>query len=478
MRTTSPWLAIAFPLLLAGRVAAGAGPAPGEGAVPQPSGRDKDRAVQRAQAAPARPSAPSAAAPSPPANSAAPAPPLPMSAIPGASPPAAGLGSGTAPANPYAAPTPGNAYAAATGAGSGSAPGGMGMPGGGFGTLAGTSVGATPQMLGDQGANVTIRQTTGTPAAPGLPQPFPPAKFPKPPNPSLASSLVPSVRGFKIAENQSPLPQDRFFFSYNYFSNLNAALNRRFDAPVDHLRVYREIFGVEKTFDQGRGSVGMILPIQTLSANSTVRGSFAKPGGTSTALGDLSLFTKYVLKYDPATGSLISAGLVVTPPTGPNHFAGATYLQTVHATSVQPFLGYILRRERFYLHGFAAMDTPSSVRDVTMVYNDLGIGYFVYRNADPTRFLTAIAPTFEVHVNTPLTHRDPFNSKDPTGTPDVVNLTYGLNLEFHKRSVLTVGFVTPVTGPLPFDYEFLLLFNVFFGGSRNAPRSTLPILGG
>jgi hypothetical protein len=28
-----------------------------------------------------------------------------------------------------------------------------------------------------------------------------------------------------------------------------------------------------------------------------------------------------------------------------------------------------------------------------------------------------VAPTFETHINTPLTHRDPFNSKDPGGVP-------------------------------------------------------------
>ena len=78
-------------------------------------------------------------------------------------------------------------------------------------------------------------------------------------------------------------------------------------------------------------------------------------------------------------------------------------------------------------------------------------------------------------MNTPLTHRDPFNPKDPTGTPDVVNLTYGLNVEVYRRSVLTFGFVTPVTGPRPFDFEFLLLFNRRFGGSRSpAPDPSNP----
>ena len=116
------------------------------------------------------------------------------------------------------------------------------------------------------------------------------------------------------------------------------------------------------------------------AANSTISGNFAKPGGTSTSLNDLSLFTKYVLKADPATGSLLSVGLEVTLPTGPSQFAGAKYIQGIHSTEIQPFLGYLLIRDRFYLHGFLSLSAPSSVRDVTMVYNDSGIGYFVYRS--------------------------------------------------------------------------------------------------
>ena len=333
-------------------------------------------------------------------------------------------------------------------------------------------------MIGDLGPLLTARQASAFPAPPALPQPFPPRPFPRVPNPRLASALAPSVRGLKIAENQSPLPQDRIFFSFNFYYNLNARINRLFDSPVNHLKVYREIWGVEKTFDSGRGSVGLVLPLNTISADSTIQGNFNKPGGTSTSLGDLSIFTKYILKIDPATGSLISAGLLINTPTGPRQFAGARYIESLHDTTLQPFLGYILRNERFYLHGFSALDTPTTIRDVTLIYNDIGIGYFLFRRADPERFLTAIAPTFETHVNTPLTHRDPFNSRDPAGTADIVNLTYGVNFEYYNRAVLTFGLVTPVTGPRPFDLEALILFNVWFGGSRGTRRSTLPILGG
>ncbi len=329
------------------------------------------------------------------------------------------------------------------------------------------------QMIGDQ-APLTVRQSLSP--APGLPPPFPPGTPPSPPGPRLASAVVPSVRGFKIGENQSPQPQDRVFFTFDYFSDLNGALNRRFESPVNNLTAYRYIFGFEKTFDQGFGSFGFRLPLDQLSANSTISGNFPKPGGTSTSLNDLSLFTKYVLKVDPATGSLLSVGLEATLPTGPSQFAGAKYIQGIQSTEIQPFLGYLLIRNRYYLHGFLSLSVPSTVRDVTMVYNDLGIGYFVYRSTDPDSALTSIAPTFEVHVNSPLTHRDWFNANDVSGTADVVDLTYGVNATFFKQSVITLGMVTPVTGPRPFNYEAILLFNWRFGRSRAV--AALPIVGG
>src|SRR5262249_33256491 len=161
--------------------------------------------------------------------------------------------------------------------------------------------------------------------------------------------------------------------------NINGALNRHFDAPVKELRAYRYIFGLEKTFNEGKGSLGIQLPLDSLTAESTIQGSFAKVGGTHNALDNLTVFGKYILERNPITGSLISVGLAVTPRTGPPSFAGASYLVAVNDTTIQPFIGYLWRRDRFYLHGFVAVDMPTSIRDVTMVFNDIGIGYYAYR---------------------------------------------------------------------------------------------------
>ena len=62
--------------------------------------------------------------------------------------------------------------------------------------------------------------------------------------------------------------------------------------------------------------------------------------------------------------------------------------------------------------------------------------------------------------------------------PNVVNLTYGINFEFNRRSILTFGMVTPVTSPGPFDYEVLALLNVFYGRTRRTMQGNPPVIGG
>ena len=326
-------------------------------------------------------------------------------------------------------------------------------------------------VLGDQGP-LTARQSL--PGNGGIPNPFPPPKIPGLPNGRGSSILAPSVRSYKIAENQSPRPQDRVFYGFNFFDNVNQAVNARLDSPIQRLQVYRNIFGFEKTFLDGQASIGLRLPLYTLTANSRAGSGLVTP--TSTSLGDLGIFGKYVLMENKATGSLVSAGLVLTPPSGPSQFAGAKYINSIHSMQFQPFVGYLWNIDKFFIQGFSAIDVPTDSRDVTMFYNDIAFGYVLYRDADPrsTSLVTAIAPTFEVHVNTPLNHRHPY-SNDVAGTADAVNLTYGLNVELKRSAVATFGFVTPVSSPKPFDFEVLFLLNLKFGGSRT--RSVFPIAG-
>jgi hypothetical protein len=318
-------------------------------------------------------------------------------------------------------------------------------------------------MLGDQGAagNISIPGIAfGRPGTPGFAPP--PGQFI--PKVGSASILIPSIRGFKIGEYESPLPQDRAYVAFNFFDRVNEAVDLKFGGDIHNVSVYRETFGVEKTILTDDFSVGLRIPLDTLSAESALPGI----GGTSTDVGDLTVILKYAYWHNRETGSALSAGLCVTAPTGPDAFANQTSFKTFHDTILQPFLGYRWVSGDFYVHGFLALDVPTDPNDVTILYNDLGIGYYLFRaSADSHRCVTAVVPTFEVHVNDPLNHRGVFNVNDVAGLQDVVDLTTGVHFELGKRAQLALGVVTPVTGPKPFDFEVLAQFSFRFGGGRS-----------
>ena len=334
--------------------------------------------------------------------------------------------------------------------------GAMGGAGGGV---------ATPflNMLGDQAPLARTYQLGRPPVPPVVP---PPGRPPTPgqPNPNgngtIGAVILPSIRGFKIAENQSPQPQDRIYYTFNWFNDVNKAQNERLRAPIYGIQIYREILGVEKTFLEKRASIGLRFPINTLTAGSPIAGF----GGTTTDVGDLAVILKYAFWFDPANGRLFSGGLLVNTPTGPNRFAGFPRINSPHYASVQPYLGFIysFADGNAWAHGFTSIDVPTNPNDVTIWYNDLGVGYYVYRAQEPGRFLTMIAPTVEIHVNTPMNNRDWANLNNPIGTPDVFDFTFGLNVGLGRRSLFSVGYVDPVTGPRPFNGEVMALLNIRF----------------
>jgi hypothetical protein len=272
---------------------------------------------------------------------------------------------------------------------------------------------------------------------------------------------IPWARGYKMADNQSPRPQDRVFVAFNFFDNLNQFPG----TGLREVKVFREFFGLEKTFFDGDLSLGIRMPLNTITA----QGVAPMQGGTSTAVGDLTAFVKGILWQDRRTGSLLSTGLAVTPPNGPTAFAGAPFAKGIRAASLQPFFGYIANFGNWYIQGFTGTNIPTDSRVVMMYYNDVGAGYYLYRSDDPNACLSAIVPTLEVHINTPLNHRTTAVVGAPPGTPDVVDLTFGTSFVLGGRAVLSAGIVDPLTGPRPFDLETVVLLNIYFGKTRTPP---------
>jgi hypothetical protein len=274
----------------------------------------------------------------------------------------------------------------------------------------------------------------------------------------------------KIGENQSPMPEDRVFFTYNYYSDVRGpggsfasphidtqqTVLNGFPATVNTLipgvppvraDLHREVFGFEKTFLDGNASVGLRAPVFQSQGD----GGFSQHD-----FGDLSLLVNYAFYRDPQSGDVFCGGLMVTVPTGPSI---DTIAGNIHPTVLQPFLGYRWNEGPWYLQGFTSVAVPTDGREPTALFNDIGAGYWLYRSG-PDALISAVIPTLEAHVTTPLNHRQ---ATDALFLPDIVALTGGVHVGLGQRSILTFGVVTPVTGaPKPWAVEGLVQFNFRF----------------
>ncbi len=260
--------------------------------------------------------------------------------------------------------------------------------------------------------------------------------------PAGGSSILPLL---KIVENESAAPQDRWYTTYNYYDDVDRKLN---PAPSQE-NVHREIFGFEKTFLDGNASIGMRLPFYE---------EYGDDVGNRGLIGDLNIILKYAFLNDRETGNVASGGIVVTAPTGNDFTPSGFGAPVIHDTLLQPYISGIYRFNRdWYGQAFSSVVVPTDSRDVTLLDNDLGVGYFAYRSCSREALLTAVIPTLEVHVTTPLTHRGALS--EPVGVSDLVDITLGTTFDFGSRSSLTFGAAIPIVGPRPFDFEAEVQFN-------------------
>src|SRR5260370_310167 len=195
---------------------------------------------------------------------------------------------------------------------------------------------------------ITTHPTPGTPATPGTPG----FTIPSAPVPVTTTIFVPSEsHSFKIADNESPRPQDRVINTFNFFNFVEGQANARIGANVGNVNFYREIIGFEKTFFDGYASFGMRLPFELLDINGI--------NMDSADIGDLSIIFKAILFEDREMNYLFSGGLVVTVPTGPTALGGSGFaLDTFNRTLLQPFIGFLLTPVNFYLPSFSPINVP------------------------------------------------------------------------------------------------------------------------
>jgi hypothetical protein len=261
--------------------------------------------------------------------------------------------------------------------------------------------------------------------------------------------LVNHAGGIKVTDNESPRPVDRVYYSYDFFSFVNFSSNTNL-APME---LHRHIFGFEKTFFDGFVSIGLRLPLVEL---------FGPPPLAARDFADMTVVTKMAIWNDRATGNLVSAGLLISLPTGPAQVLvhpGSGNQMVLRDTILQPFVGYIWSAtDDLYIHGFCAVAVPTDSKDATLMWNDLGAGYWLYRN-DGDVWIRAAIPTIELHVNTPLNHRG--KQSLPIGVSDVVDLTMGGYLVL-RRGTLGGALGVPLTGPKPFGVEALGQYTLRF----------------
>ncbi|MFO0807241.1 MAG: hypothetical protein U0746_01315 [Gemmataceae bacterium] len=412
------------------------------------------------------PSAPGTTPPSAPGTTPPSAPGTTPPSAPGTTPPAApgaGAGSGDQGQNPLATGDQG-----------------MGDQGNNFAQapLAGTGGGGSnPNMIGDLGAAsyicgiVSFRETqtydvvTVIPASTGTNGVTRTVRTQRTvTHVSTKKTLIPQVgRGaVKIADNESPRPMDRAFITYNFFDNVLVPGVQGFD-------LHREVIGFEKTFLDGNASIGLRLNV--LQATGNGDGSL-----NSSDFGDTTIITKYAFINDRMTGNVVSGGLAITVPTGPDAILPDG--SRINSTLFQPFGGYIYNMGRLFAQGFTSLIIPSNGSDVTLLTLSNGISYNLYQaNQYGGGMLTYVTPSLEGHATIPLNHRGLDSGN--VGFPDLFVFTSGLHFGLGQSTDLLVALAVPVTGPKVYDVEAAVQLNYRFGASRgvNRPGYTPTLIG-
>jgi hypothetical protein len=249
--------------------------------------------------------------------------------------------------------------------------------------------------------------------------------------------------GVLITDNDSPRPTDRFYFHYSYYDGIGAQMN----PGLGNITMNRPLLGFEKTFLNGDASIGMRLPFVQLNG---------PPEVVADSVGDASILSKYAFINDP-NGNALSAGLIVTVPTGPSGGVMVDGTEVPHSTLFQPWVGFVLVADRAYVQGISGVIVPTDERDTTLLGNSLAVGYWLYY-ANSDRLIRGIIPVVEVHVRTPLNNRD---INGLVYLQDQVNVTGGLHVRF-PRATLGGGVCVPVVAARPWNVEALASFTYWF----------------
>jgi hypothetical protein len=305
-------------------------------------------------------------------------------------------------------------------------------------------------------------------------------------NPASAGAAV--VGTVKLAENTSPLPRDRVFLNYSSFDGTTLP-----GGPT----VNRFTPGFEKTFLDQLMSVEMRFPFAATISPDLLFDNGAVNTVDDVVFGNLSAVFKGLLYQNDVWA--YSAGLQVAVPTAPELsitlLDGSRILlienESVH---LMPFLGALYTpNERLFMQAFLQLDVDANgnpvainpgmqglreigrINDVTFLYADLNLGYWLYRSEET--WLTGFAPSIELHYNTSLEQSEVLASQgfligSVRKQVSNLNLTAGCYFEIGLDSTFVLGYTAPLGNgsDQQFDGELRAFFTHRFGPNTRATR--------
>jgi len=314
-----------------------------------------------------------------------------------------------------------------------------------------------------------------------------------------AGFMLPMVGGSrtaKMSENDIAMPVDRVFVGYNHYANIfemqsQQALppgpNRFRQEPID-----RYTLGAEKTFFDANTSVEVRMPF-TGSFYATLPGIAVDSGN----YGNMAVIFKALLYRGENLG--IGGGLGLDLPTGSDSVARFDTVnlrfqnQAVH---ILPWLGFLYSPgdsqwgwgDNIFLTGFVQFDAAANGNNIrfenpgggtinnlgkfneqNVLFTDLSLGYWVYRN--PMERLSGLAIVSELHYTTSMQNPDLVASAagnvgatvtNPSNRFDVMNGTIGVQALMYDMSSLRVAGVFPFGDRMDqrfFDAELQVQFN-------------------
>ena len=287
----------------------------------------------------------------------------------------------------------------------------------------------------------------------------------------VQSSAGPGGGVTKISDSNKAAIGCRTYLLYNHFHN---AIQAELDlgGPLNELRkahIDRFTLGLERPLGNTNWSAEFRVPIFVNLGTSF-------PGVSTFDAGELGniagIFKRELYRTEDA---VLSAGLGVSLPTGDDVLAGGDnefLLIRNEAVHLMPFIAVQRQWESWFLHGFVQADFDLNgntvegertffdsgvLNDQTLLFVDLGIGRWLYRN-EYAPFVRGLAGMFEIHYETALQDADivtldiglfpgPATLGNTINRFDVINVTGAIQVNIGQRSSLRVGASAPLTQP-------------------------------